>query len=606
MDISSVSMHSLLDQMDHLSLYAQNQQTRLPEVQQAHALFLQNCKAYCDNHPNPTDPNQIVLFCNKINLISKSFTIPEDILKKIAEVVDKTGFSKASTVMSKLSNIFTTTASTLKSCWHLSETLQWLFIDGKHAWKQQKYQLVLQNIVDAFHHDNVDLNLTYKTLQGTDQETLSEWQKMTLSWLKPLLEPSENFKESYRLFIVHLRTACRYLLDKEQKDLLEKFEDPLVQLTGKICYYRFSEVHLYGFCEKLVEMMIQDGMKSLNPLHKESLEDVFKIPLNQQFEAIHAASSQLKEPQIWTLAQKASATTNLYYDPQLKSNIPYVLCDLALSPQHSLRILRMGTPTNSTEGITPEFRLFLHYCKSKNEKVFYTSEQAENSWIESGRNQQIRLLAQEFQDTFFMIVLPNDTPFYHQKAPHNSPYQTFQDFKEDFKSQLHSVAGGFYFDKTWMEHPSFPQRIETCLNEIHEDVFAQSNLLSLQERLDFIEIVYARIVLEMISFLKLDHQILIKFLFIICRDDNDRGVKSKVTLVSLCLLYLGKFSNAESQKMLSVFTHAPKIMVMKAEMNERRERLMSVLDTLSKPEAMLRLRIRQNTHPIVSDLNLNS
>jgi hypothetical protein len=606
MDVGTVSLNTLMEQMDCLQHYAQNEKTLDPEAQQTFSLFLQNLKACLDSSHSLIESDRFTHLCDKICKIEKSFSIPEELLKTICNLARKILPPHPSNSSLNFHNVYNASSSLLHSCLHISETLNWLFIDGQHEWKQQKYELVLKSIIQAFKEENVDLTKTYTELKALNPDSLSTLQKMTLNWLDPLLAPSNNLKDTYRQFISNLRAACRYLLSHEQKQLLENSHDPLVLLTSKACYYRFNEVHMYTFSEKLVALMIQDGMKNLHPENPEAPQDVFSLTLKQQFEAIRAASHQLKEPQIWSLAQKGSASTNLWYDPQLKSNIPYVLCDVTLTSQHPLRILRMGTPTNSAEGVTPEYRLFLHYCQQKNEKVFYASEQAENSWVEGSRNQQIRQLSKDFPGTFFMIVLPNDTPFYHQAAPFNSPLQTFQDFKEAFKHQIQSPQGGFYFDQSWLEHPTFSRRIEECLNEIHEDIFSQNSLLSLEQRLDFIEIVYARIILEMICFLKLEQHALIKFLFLICRDDNDRAVKSKVTLVSLCLLYLGIFSTPESQKMLKVFTHAPKMMVMKTEMNERRERLISVLETLSKPEAMLRLRLRQTTHQIVTDFKLNS
>jgi hypothetical protein len=390
-------------------------------------------------------------------------------------------------------------------------------------------------------------------------------------------------------------------IQQKELALAGKPYDALAELCLRACYYRFTEVHLYAFCENLIMTMIHEGIKTLEPDYTGPPQDVFSLPLTKQFEAIQAASLGLKEPPTWSLVQKTSAAANLGFDPQRKSNIPFVLCDIILNQNHPLRVLRMGTPNNSHNGVNPEFKLFLTSCVQRNEKMLLVSEQAEGWRVEAHRNYLNKQMTEEFPNHFFMIILTKDTPFYHQTGPYAASYFTAQEFKETFLAQLKSPGTGFYFNDLWLKHSQFIERIIRCLNEVHEDVFSQERLLSRQQRLDFIEIAYARLIYETMAFLNMEHQVLVNFLCVACRDSNDRAVITLTLLTALCLHYLGKYHAPEMQRMLAVFIHSPKMLVMKEEMNWRRERLISALVALNQPDVMISLKVRHQSNPIVSD-----
>ncbi len=600
------SLEVLQNHLNLLQNTAQKKQTLDSEEQKIYSKFLSELEDYLSRKSSNSDSESFQKLCKRISTLDSSYLLPESILKNLCSYMQRILPDSSLTSLFTLENLCKGTLSLINSGMNFPMTLYGFFVDGQHAWKQRKYECVLQSILKAIEKEtlhSVDLQQIYERLKSIRNEDKTPLQQVTLQWLTPLLDPSPDPRTNYRQFIEGLRFASQqpeFLQQKEQA-LSDVEEDSLIKLTKNVCYYRFAKVNLYAFCENLVMMMLHEGMKNLVPDYQGTAQEVFSLPLLNQFKAIRAASLSLKEPQAWSLIQKASASMNLYYDPQLKSNIPFVFCDFMLTQNHGLRILRMGTPNNSHNGVNPEFKLFLTSCEQRNEKILYVSEQAEGWVVEAHRNYLNKQMIDEFKNIFFMVILSKDTPFYHQSGEYSSSYLIAQEFKDLFLAQLKSSGTGYYFNDKWLNNAQFTERLARCLNEIHEDVFSNERLLSRQQRLDFIEIAYARLIYEIIDFLKFEHQILINFLSVTCRDCNDRAVITLILLIALGLHYLGKYHLPEMQQMLMVFIHSPKMLVMKEEMNGRRERLISALAVLNQPEVMISLKVRQQSNPIVSE-----
>ncbi len=597
----------LMDDLNHLEAYAQNKQASSKEAQTAISNWTSQLEKYLVQPDTCDDREKFQQLSRKISRIDPNYKFSGPLLQNICSLMNRSFPVAPSSSLFTLENIWETAANLVKSCLYIPNTLQGVFLDGQSEWKQQKYKLVLNAILKAFSTDTLiplELKSLYENLKAI--EIKSPLEKMAFDCICPLIEPSDNPGAQYRQFIDALRTASRQseFIQQIELALAGKPNDPYAACILRACYYRFSEVYLYDFCENLIEMMLKEGMRTLHPDCHEPLPDVFDLPLDQQFKAIQAVSLSFKEPLSWSLIQRSSAFTNICYDPQRKSNIPYILCSIIPHSNHPLKIIRMGTPTISSSSITPEFKLFLTSCSLREKKFLYISFQSENWHVEASRNQLLKPLAQEFPHRFFLVILSKDTPFFHQTGLHGIPYQTAEIFINDFLAQLYSNQTGFYFEASWLENLGFRDRLTACLQEVHQDIFNEERILSRQQRLDFIEIAYARLLLEIIDYLKLEHRCLIDFLCVACRDCNDRAVITLALLTALSLHYLGKYHTPQFHRMLQVFIHAPKMLVIKEEMNLRRERLISALNTLAQPEVMIHLRLRQQYSQIVKDLIL--
>ena len=424
------------------------------------------------------------------------------------------------------------------TCWayqciaHLPSNLLGFVVNGQHPWKKIKYELVVMALVNAFKNrpNPLDLTSLKNQLEKFRKTERTNLQKLTLEVHQALLAENTESKQQYQGYIDALRKARSYpeFEQEKMKALAGQSYDPYLDHTLDVSYYRFTEVHINAFLEELLTMIIHDGLKNLDANYQGKPEDAFLQPLPNQFHAIKAASQSLKEPRLWGLMQSFCAFVNLYYDPQRKSNIPFVLCDLLLqmpkNVSQRLRILRMGTPTIDQSMVNEEFKQFMTASVIRNQKLLYVSEQDEHWAPESNRNSLIKGLKKDFPKHFFMAILTKDSPFYHQDGEFNVPYMPAQLFLEKFHAEMLRTGSGFYFDEEWLKDPLFTEGLKICLTEIHEDVFGKKSILSRKERLDSIEITYARIILMMLLYLDLKENALIDFLLVACRDSNDRAM----------------------------------------------------------------------------------
>jgi len=443
------------------------------------------------------------------------------------------------------------------------------FIDGKDPWKQKKYRLGMTCVLDNVNKDN--LNPKEKKIIGF----LSKKQKSP--------------RDQYFGFLGALRNALK--------------SQPKKNLCSEICWAHFAEVKIHPFCDELVEMFLKTGMKKIDPSFK---GDVFELPLEKQFKAVTLAPQAMKAPKIDLLVNRIRGGFNVFYDPHGMGNMPYVIFDMMLG-SHKIRSLRMGTPTIQRDNyetmtwegeakVIPEFYQFLTACSIKKKKLLWISLQDDCIRLigtESERNRALKKLENDFPDNFFMLVLANDSPFYYQTGQYENEEITASNFKSYFHIEmLYEQNSGFYIPKTFIDI----KIISSLLDEVHHDLFGNKEILNRQERLDFIEIFYARLVLHSLKLLKVD-----LFCFC-CKDSIDRAAKCNVILLKLLQILLGKENDQDYNRKLYVNVHAPALLVKKRAMNFRQERVLSALNRLDDPQIIERIRKRKETIDVQGDV----
>ncbi len=301
-----------------------------------------------------------------------------------------------------------------------------------------------------------------------------------------------------------------------------KFAHVLINLSHALCCFFFTRISMHKEAVELIHRLIARGAGSAPALSKTHsiwdhlLEDDERIrrllkhypngPLLKALDALNEGD-QLKG-----------------FDPINQGNLPHQLFNFSYEDQH-VTCLRLPCPTfqeyiQKSQAID-EFRGLLRYMGSElnAQKHLLINLQDRTSWQEHMRCSSMEKLQKEaeFVKTLYVVTLPKNTEFYLQSTSYENLHQSDL-FIQQFQEQIASgEVCGFYFPPTlkMQELKSFTAR---AMSLIHRHFFSGKNTLTRKNRLDFIEIFYHFLILELIDLLKPDS---ISFT---CKDAIDQGV----------------------------------------------------------------------------------
>lgn len=464
------------------------------------------------------------------------------------------------------------------------------FKDGNHSWKLLKYVYGLKGIIDGA---QIPLDEVKKDLANIEEPGILE--TLTLNTIKTLFQENvgQTVRETYRQYLDNLRLGLDYVKSNKIGD------DNLCATTLKeMCYNRFTNIHIYTFCEKLVCKVIEEGYQKLieaNPdLSKKHpfTESLELLPLDIQIQCIQLAPQCLKAPLVNLFFERLSGALNVLSDPQRRTNMPYVLFEINVVGK-PVKVIRTGTPTtqrndySSTtyEGeasITPEFYHFIDYLRTHKQKLLFVSLQDDVERLagsEKARNTALKLLAEEFPNTFELIILSKDSDWYYQRGPFSDIFSAAI-FKKTFLQQLTQPSAGFHLPQ------KFQKGLPLILDQLHSDLLGNTEILTHQDRLDFIEMAYHAITVKCLKESSSD------FLINCCKDSIDRAGISNAILHYIQLIMTNNTNCKEHIKQLHTYIHAATLLVKKRGMNERKLRLIPLLQRLQYDHVCHRLQIR--------------
>lgn len=485
------------------------------------------------------------------------------------------------------------------------------FFDGNEPWKFEKYQRNLQCIAKKLgNHPTLieDFKNEIATSQPNDLRICA--QKLLNLLQKSLPQKSTNSslfeqRQIFRDFTLTLRQALKSASYQSQKNTPRATWSKAALLIQKICNYRFTSVHLYPFCEKLVSQMIKTGMLELAKTDVKYLDyagwDPIDLPFEIQFNAIQAAPQSLKGNYLGLAKNFISGATGLYYDPHLGSNMPYLAYSFHLN-NRAIQVIRMGTPTIEyvlpPAHINPEFEAFVSH-----QNVLYISLQNQATTKygvgnENQRNKALCELSQHSQHHFTFCCFSNDSDWYHQKNIYQS-IESIEDFKTFFLKTLSQPT--YHFDA---KIPLSESILRQLLNETIEELFdiapEQNNLsLTLKSRRVCIEIFHTKLALYL-----LEQSQAHKFL-IVCKDGKDRAGKDNA-LMFLYLTILEKgYLPTLSIRVAKVYLHAVSLIVKKNTMNFRKKRFLEAFEYLNLPEVQTRI-AKKNQNTLIREITIIS
>lgn len=460
--------------------------------------------------------------------------------------------------------------SLLESIKHAVRGLFSRFIEYDHPWKQLKYAQALQGLSLA-----VDTK-TSTLIDDWERKPLDAFKTNVLEIAKMLQTPAADSRQQYYSVLKKLRRA---LQDPDLSTQESSFKDYVQALATA----RYHDVHLYSFCDQLVSLVLDEGR---HELRRKGVSDFAQDGSRgaitaQDFAAIGSVPQEFGATWQGVTRGRLRGTLNISFDPNMQTNVPYVLADVAVGQNNSCRLLRMGTPT--IEGfvgeatVVPEFSAFLDGLETEGKQHLYISLQSpipKAMGSEIGRHKALVAEAEtKHSNTLLMCSLAQDSDFY--KHPMGKDDVPSVDFRAELLRRMtqEPEVGGFYFSPALRDKlPNLNHQMERLFDAVLENVFFGSAQLSLKDRQDFIEVFYAFLSLYLVNATG------VATANITCKDAIDRASKGNTLLLQLAAVVSGKEKDLEIQRVIQTTCHAPAFLVKKRPIvRKRMQRLLPVL-----------------------------
>lgn len=268
------------------------------------------------------------------------------------------------------------------------------------------------------------------------------------------------------------------------------------------------------------------------------------------------------------------------FDPISQYNIPDQLYSLYVN-DNKMTDLRIPSPTFQEHIhkalVIEEFKGFLRAYNNDalKKKHLLINLQDRTSWREHFRSVALEELQdhQEFEKNLTVVSISKDTEFYEQAPPYHQENHA-DIFIEHFKEQLEDENCGFYFPHA-VQKELFPKFVDGVLRAIHRIFFSEKNVLTINNRRDFIELFYLFLELKLLEIVKPDT------FSLTCKDGVDIGGAVNVEFYAFMKMINGETFKAEEIKKINAMLQLPPLFIRERAMNpERFTRMIDVLKLL--------------------------
>lgn len=185
------------------------------------------------------------------------------------------------------------------------------------------------------------------------------------------------------------------------------------------------------------------------------------------------------------------------YDPRRLGDVPTVLYNYPLAGRQ-IKVIRTPAVIKDSNRdkagnidkaeIVNEFRGFLDSYRKQGKVHLYINLMERYGNSEATRSSVIENLEKEYPDTLRVISLAKNSQFYLQTKKFGVSNQSYSTFKQNFLQEMFGSSKTYSWStalgKDWQI------KCSTALDNVHRQYFNKRSMLNVQERKDFIEIVY--------------------------------------------------------------------------------------------------------------------
>ncbi|MBI5274257.1 MAG: hypothetical protein HY860_04300 [Chlamydiales bacterium] len=349
--------------------------------------------------------------------------------------------------------------------------------------------------------------------------------------------PRKNSMKYLHDFLFFIRSCLQhsdYHLLMEHPPLPENFGHKVLQLIHVCCYFFYHAPRERTRSEQYIMALLVNAKSSKEGLwnqlidHYDHIENMLKH---------HPSGPLLKAIDYFKEGDHPS------FNPNLLENYPEKAFSLSFQ-DHKIDCLKLPSPTHQefiqTASPAVEFMGCLQYMASQEEKnrLLMFNLQDRTSWKEYARSKCLEDLQYDgrYKDVLCVVSIPKHTDFYKQLGDYIEGSETHSFIQSIYDHLESHEACGFYFPKQ-LSTTEILQFSKKIIPWIHTSFFYKADIITRQNRLDFIEIFFQFLILKIIERLKPN-----EFSFT-CKDWIDVGSVQTATFYAFLQLISGKIDD---------------------------------------------------------------
>lgn len=390
------------------------------------------------------------------------------------------------------------------------------------------------------------------------------------------LNSEEDFKtcsEYFKDFQFYLRESCH---SSYYKKLVN-------QQNGETSLEPILLKTIHGLCKAV--FLANDSLKEFGSfvsfLKEEALpETEFPAPQNltssivAYYNAIDKLYNGTPSGSINLIIRHIEEGNYNAFDPYFQGNIPHVLYSLT-NGDKKVDCIRIPAPLRQehiqTAEVIPEFQAFLKACEEGKEKFLLINLQDRTSWKEKARSNVLEDLG-NISDCLSIASIAKETEFYHQLPPYRDNHQS-DVFIKHLKEHFAKEESGYYFSNEVKKQLSSAW-LDGVIKGIHQFFFYKKNVLTKEQRLNFIEI------LDLFIILKLIEQSQADYFSLICKDGIDLSNAQNALLFSFFKLLSTDFNGDDIHVLDAILYGPPLLNRERVLLREKFTRMVNALRTM--------------------------
>lgn len=318
-------------------------------------------------------------------------------------------------------------------------------------------------------------------------------------------EPVKSCSKYFEDFLHFLREA---LLSDEYGTLIvtQGHSSLIMELIQKMCFALYFQPPGIVEARPIVKELMEDAIAYAKHDYEEAMGYGKKVA--DRLVAEHIALQKLLANhsngplnKIFNQLQKQEVQG---FDPLRQHNLSWPLFDMSWGGK-KINIHRLPSPivqeVINKAKVVKEFEGALMAGSNHSDKLLLINMHNRTEWRDHGRSVALEDLQYRspFDKTLTVVTLAIDTDFYHQLPPYHIVNHAHT-FMNQFKEMILDEGTGYFFPSA-VKHRELSHFIDQAFESIHKVFFVSKNVLTLENRLDFIEIFCALLQLKLIEWI---------------------------------------------------------------------------------------------------------
>ncbi|CAM0116939.1 hypothetical protein [Rhabdochlamydiaceae symbiont of Dictyostelium giganteum] len=458
-------------------------------------------------------------------------------------------------------------------------------IESPVSMKEQKFYDYFDQLKQFLLSDSMKRDVAYikQYANSPSSYNLNRLTDVCASLIDLINQDSSDKAYQYKTFVIMLRKG------KKMCGSLQEFHNE-TSFIRKLSYYRFTGMHVYNYCQKLVEK-VSGGFEE-------------ELSLANFWDTLQKRNASIKnlpiEENISSLLrgfQKLKGFLNVGFDPLCTGeNVPYVYGYLQKNTR-PIAILRHGVAvshsdvtgivanlrasTSSGYGLemNPDYIAFIEEAHSYNKNILHiVLENTEFKKIGDESARTDARLSLGHHPNFYPLALRLDGEFF-KATPSQDEDAGIVPFQERLLEEIFSPTSGFKIPEkilvTQGSLSTFKTKIKECIDNVKTTYFPEkTHFISPEQRKAFILLSYVRITHLLLEDLD------ISILEAHCKDDIDRGGAFKAALILDHHYRMGTLSSKTLQEVMVSIIAAPLIVKKQPIIESRAVLIKAVLDIM--------------------------